>query len=957
METNPIYEKNLSVIKEKHPGLFMLLDSNYEQEEKVEVRILKGSGGFPNAVITNNENARTVRLHDDIDPFSEAERLADSMEIHPGELRFLIGMGLGYLPLMIAKRKITLLKLFIVEKNLSLFEQAIRNVDLSHLFEADGVSIVIGELGDIKPLLYNMGSDISILLKGAEITYFEPERELFPDYFARCTKIIQDQVKHLLCGIHTTERIGPKFFENSMWNFTTTLKSANMGGFDLVWEGAPVMVVGAGPSLVDNIDTIKKYRDRFAIITVDSALPILIKNGVIPDLAATVDFHHISYEKYRDVAEATAEIPIVYAAQCATMTIKPYRCPAKFFIAQPYGVFSDLASGWKYWVKWQQIEAVSHLAVLSARVAGGSPVILVGFDLSYVGLKSYAEGTALTSNIDIEALVWVPDQKGNSVPTSVQMVGQKSLMEKHIAASDAVFVNISEGVSIEGAEPVDAEEYLSSLNKVGFNPREKIWAAWENAPKPSPQVVIAYLKKSMKELKASIRYCEKGMAAAEKAKKELSRGKDAELFKYRPLVEKALDYYDSIVRGHLLLQTAVGYYEGQDINLMMDESRLAISADEFSGVQKIEAEMAFVFRGIAARKNAGDKLLKIFESLHSRLSRELNLFEELARKSSTKVRSEIFAGIGEAYFNYMDYSDAESILRKAVAENEKNAKAWILLGKTLSALKRHLESLECFKKAVKVDPSSKEAKKEIEYEMSWPERMLDEANSYVRGDSASSSGQGQENWAVRLCKEIISIYPDNKRAIEIKERALQRIADNKERQEKLLPFLMAGCDMAVEMVFGIIDDNLDLAKRVVSLLRQQYPEHPGVIEAYGLVLLGEGDYKKAKNFLVQARSLAPEAYSPRVHLARVLAEEGNYEEALMYLTQAKQLAPKELAAAFLESIGDLQLEMKQYSEAVKNFEDYYVSFPERRDVLKKIGDCYAEMGLMDAAKAAWDASV
>lgn len=954
MEINPIYEKNLSVIKEKHPGLFRLIESIDMENEPVDVDVYQGSSGLPACFVQSRENARRVRLHDDTRQREEAVILADSMDLNPGELRFIIGMGLGYLPLEIVSRKIPLLKLFIVERSAKLFDAAMHNIDLTPLFEAEGLVLIVGELGDIKPLLYKMGSDISILLKGAEITYFESERELFPEYFARCTKTIQEQVKHLICGIQTTDKVGPRFFENSMFNFTTTMKSANMGVLDQVWSEKTVMVVGAGPSLIDNIETIKKYRNRFALVTVDSALPILLKNGVTPDLAATVDFHHISFEKYRDVIDKTSEIPIVFAAQCATMTIKPYRCPAKFFIAQPYGVYADFAEGWKYWVKWSQIEAVSHLAVLAARVSGGKNVVLVGFDLSYVGLRSYAEGTALTSNIDIEALVWVEDQKGAPVPTSVQMVGQRTLMETHINNSSAAFFNISEGVAIKGAEPVEAEAFLSGLSEIEIDPRKAVWAAWEQAPKPRQEDVVAYLKKTMKGLKTSLKFCEKGMDAAFKAKKELEKGKDAHLFKYQPLVKKAIEHYDSLISGNILLHTAVGYYEGQDINLRVDESRLTLEGEEFTGIQKIETEMAFIYRAISARKRGGDRLYDIFTNMHSRLSKELNLKAELARKNSGKTRSDILAKLGETFLAYNDFVEAEETFRMAIAENSCNSHAFTGLGKTLGRLKRHVEALECHKKAVKLDPKSQEAKRELDYELAWPERILDEASSYVRGDEVSSSGQGQENWAVRLCDEILGIYPDNERAAEIRAMAQERLGQSRSQQDLFLPYMMVGCDRALEMLEPMIAEQPDLAKRALSLLRKQYPEHPGVLEAYGLMFLADGDIQKAKNFLVQARSLDPGSYSTRVHLARILASENNFDEALMYLQQAYDLAPENIAPFFIESIGDLLFEQNRFEEALKNYESFFIKFPERRDILQRIGNCYAKMGKMEAAKLAWD---
>lgn len=154
--------------------------------------------------------------------------------------------------------------------------------------------------------------------------------------------------------------------------------------------------------------------------------------------------------------------------------------------------------------------------------------------------------------------------------------------------------------------------------------------------------------------------------------------------------------------------------------------------------------------------------------------------------------------LGDVYLGYNGFVEAEAAFRIAIDENLANADAWTGLGKTLGTLKRHVESLECHKKAVKADPKSVLAKKELQYEISWPDRILDEAAMYVRGDDASSSGQGQENWAIRLCSEILSIYPDNARAIEIKERPFQDFRKAKASRSFFLPYLLAGCDKALK---------------------------------------------------------------------------------------------------------------------------------------------------------------
>lgn len=956
METSSVYQKNLDALKAKHPDLYQTLMTREVHDDDVESKVYTNRSGLPLVIMEDRRTGKIVRLHDEDDPEGEAFKIADSINIGPGDVRFLIGMGLGYVPLEIIKRSLPQLKLFIVEPNLKLFIDAIKNLDLTSVFEAEGVSVMIGEPDDIKPVISRMEADIPLLMKGAEITFFEPERELFPDFFAVISKKIQDQVGHLICGVHTADKIGPVFFENSLWNFTTVMNSANLGVLDGIFKNRTVLVVGAGPSLHENLPLIKKYRSKFAIITVDSSLPVLIKNGIIPDLATTVDYHHISFEKYRDVIEKTSEIPIVFAAQCATMTIKPYRCPVKFFIAQPLGIYSDLAHSWKHWANWSHMQAVSHLAVSAANVTRADRIILAGFDLAFVGLKSYAEGTSLTYNFDIESLVWVKDQFGEAIPTTIQMVGQKALMEHHISIGSADFFNIGRGVSLQGAKSIDFEPFISSLPDIGINVFEEIKALWRNAPKPSNEMVIEYLDQAEKDLNRFSRLCDKGKDAAKIAIKKLEKSDDKSFSRCGHLVEKAVALYEKITSSSSAIDTALSFFEGKDISLKMDEVRLGIDNENLSKRLKISAEMDFIVRAAEARKSAALRLIKDFTRLHGRLLRETKLIAEILRKDSGKARAEAYTKLGHIYLDYMDFVQAEDAFRLALEENESSGDALAGLGKTLGRLKRHSEALECFAKAIALSPDSEILRKAYEHEKTYPERALSEASSYVQGDLLSLGGARRENWALRIANEIHALYPDNIAAAEIAEKARNIISATKDRQEKILPYVMAGPEKAIEMIEDKAEEDLDFAIRVLELLRKQHSANASVLEYLGLLYLAKNDLKNAKKFFAQARSLAPDSYSPRVHLARILVSEGSLGEALMYIEQAQMLAPPEIAESFSESMADLLFELGRHEEALAHYKKAAVSFPENAGIIKKIGDVYAAMGIMDAARHAWKAS-
>ena len=58
-------------------------------------------------------------------------------------------------------------------------------------------------------------------------------------------------------------------------------------------KGKVAVVVASGPSLrrYNQIEILKKYKNRLIIISADGALYYLLDNGIIPDLVITLDPH------------------------------------------------------------------------------------------------------------------------------------------------------------------------------------------------------------------------------------------------------------------------------------------------------------------------------------------------------------------------------------------------------------------------------------------------------------------------------------------------------------------------------------------------------------------------------------------------------------------------------------------------------------------------------------------
>ena len=89
--------------------------------------------------------------------------------------------------------------------------------------------------------------------------------------------------------------------------------------------------------------------------------------------------------------------------------------------------------------------------------------------------------------------------------------------------------------------------------------------------------------------------------------------------------------------------------------------------------------------------------------------------------------------------------------------------------------------------------------------------------------------------------------------------------------------------------------------------------------------------------------------------ARVLIHLERYDEGLERLQEAVKLNPT--AAVMWEEIGDMLFEGEDYDGAITAYENCCNALPDRRDIFRKIGDCYAASGRLEAAMAAYQTAI
>ena len=177
--------------------------------------------------------------------------------------------------------------------------------------------------------------------------------------------------------------------------------------FDKLYTAKKAFVAGAGPSLAAHLPFLAAHRQDFCVIAADTAVPPLVRSGILPDIAVTLDGQQVSQEHFYFLDACTEPPDMLIAADLganSTLTRRLARrgCPILFtFGGHP------LAQAAALYMRHTAKEQLVHVNTDSGTVLmaaldiavqlGFSAVLLAGADFGYTDGKPYACGTYLDS--------------------------------------------------------------------------------------------------------------------------------------------------------------------------------------------------------------------------------------------------------------------------------------------------------------------------------------------------------------------------------------------------------------------------------------------------------------------------------------------------------------------------------------------------------------------------------
>ncbi len=235
---------------------------------------------------------------------------------------------------------------------------------------------------------------------------------------------------------------------------------------------APVFIVGAGPSLDDSIEVIRKWQDRAIIVSAGSTLQALLHQGIVPDF-------HVEKENTQPTVDRLRHIHARSGDQFNGDTFGSIRLVAsttvnvgatELFDEKFLFLRSALSSTEMFGTGHVAVEATSpysaNAALMMAPIMGFREVYLFGCDCGAKDAARHHSGETAYYTLDdypdrgVDLPLRAPGNFGGEVLTNPYFSWSRWTCEQVIAAAGLTVRNCSDGVMIAGAQPLPPDDLV-----------------------------------------------------------------------------------------------------------------------------------------------------------------------------------------------------------------------------------------------------------------------------------------------------------------------------------------------------------------------------------------------------------------------------------------------------------------------------------------------------------------
>lgn len=259
----------------------------------------------------------------------------------------------------------------------------------------------------------------------------------------------------------------------------------------------PVIIVAGGPSLLKNVDDLKKVNNNALIVSTDRAVSTLVEHGVIPHIAVTVDpLKDPDFLRHDEIKN----VPLISAFSSNKVTLQEHNGDI-YFSSCELDLNQLPGMSGKNENIGENGGSVATFAYKLFQHYKFKNVILIGQDLAYQGEKTHADNKN-DEVINKETLIEVEGMYGDKLYTSPNLKRYLNFFEHDVARyPETHVVDATEGGAlIRGTEILTLQDAIKKYCVKQYDIESIISSVPHAQTTKEHEQTIEYIKDRLKEL-------------------------------------------------------------------------------------------------------------------------------------------------------------------------------------------------------------------------------------------------------------------------------------------------------------------------------------------------------------------------------------------------------------------------------------------------------------------------
>jgi len=284
-----------------------------------------------------------------------------------------------------------------------------------------------------------------------------------------------------------TERAGPdcQRLLNTNENCRRNNKLINLDETFIENEGDNIAIIGAGPSLDDYIDIIKKYRNKMIIVSAGSSIKSLIKNDIKPDIHFELEFLNLATRLLNHTNEEydLSEVDLLCSAESNPGFLNLFKS-ARMCVQETSEISRIVKS--EYILKRGGLTCTNGATALFSRLCDND-IYLFGLDFAHTHGEHHAKDN-ITNDEDVPddlsvlkqtglelksgVLIETEGVNGETLSTTPALYSARLLLEALCKTNRNNYFNCSNGANINGTQHTTKSELENILENTKDNKKE-----------------------------------------------------------------------------------------------------------------------------------------------------------------------------------------------------------------------------------------------------------------------------------------------------------------------------------------------------------------------------------------------------------------------------------------------------------------------------------------------------